>query len=519
MIETRIERAGVRITRRVHACPVRTCGGQKRGRHIHSSDNDKHESNVQRSSPIGQPEVGRSSRIERTVAIAAGAFSVVVFAAILASAPNTEPFTVPEPTQAQPAPERGDPALGQQLAEQAQQAAGSDPQATLRLLLAAHVVAPDRATHRIALAQAMLGAITPVKLVEAKLDAGGSITYAALSSDASFLVTSGAVGDGQVWQTGSTTGPARVRLAGNLNGTVTAAAAAGRLTRTNLLTAGDGGVSAWRAVAPISPVSFGTIAARADAVAVSGDATTAVTVEGTTATIWDVGILAPVAKATLPYDVPVTALAFSPGAGLVLAAGQADGGVTVHTINLSTSGTSKRSLAAGVGGPVDAVALSADSTTVAAVHQDGTLSVWDLRAQAPQPSGRAGAAAGPGSHRIWLSATGDYGFVADGAAAPALWSLADRHAPARMLVLPIGDSPAVPAMISADGQMVAFIDRNERVTLWNIKSSVDALADPIGRACQISKMTEQRWRQLVPDTAFANPCATPAPPSLGVDGA
>ncbi|MDT5024788.1 MAG: hypothetical protein QOE61_1214, partial [Micromonosporaceae bacterium] len=98
MIETRIKRAGVRITRRVHGRPVRTCGGQTVVDHIHPSDNDKHQSVVRGSSPIGQPRVGRAGRIERVVAIAAGAFSVVVFAAILASAPNTEPFTVPERT-------------------------------------------------------------------------------------------------------------------------------------------------------------------------------------------------------------------------------------------------------------------------------------------------------------------------------------------------------------------------------------------------------------------------------------
>ncbi len=192
--------------------PVRTCGGQTVADHIHPLDNDKPKSNVRGSVPIGQPGAGRPGRIERVVAVAAGAFSVVMLAAILASAPNTEPLVVPKQTQAQPVAERGDPVLGQQLAEQAQQAVGSDPQATLRLLLAAHAVAPDRATHRIALAQAMLGAITPVRLIEARLDAGGSITYAALSTDASFLVTSGSVG-GRVWQTGSTTGPARVRLA------------------------------------------------------------------------------------------------------------------------------------------------------------------------------------------------------------------------------------------------------------------------------------------------------------------
>jgi hypothetical protein len=87
-----------------------------------------------------------------------------------------------------------------------------------------------------------------------------------------------------------------------------------------------------------------------------------------------------------------------------------------------------------------------------------------------------------------------------------------------MMALPVGAVPAVPAMISADGQTVAFIDRDETLSLWNIEPLVDVLADPIGRACQLADMTQQRWRQLVPDGAFTNPCAPPAPPSLGVDG-
>jgi hypothetical protein len=82
----------------------------------------------------------------------------------------------------------------------------------------------------------------------------------------------------------------------------------------------------------------------------------------------------------------------------------------------------------------------------------------------------------------------------------------------------VGDNPAVPAMISADGATLAFIDRDETLSLWGIKSIVDALADPVGRACPLADMTEQRWRQMVPDRGFANPCAPPAPPSLGVDG-
>jgi hypothetical protein len=483
--------------------------------HIHPSDSDKLGLDGGNSSPARLSDTGRPGRIERMLAVAAGGLSVVVLAAILASAPDTGPVTLTEPPQTQSTPERGDPGLAQQLAERAGQTARSDPQAALRLLVAAHVVAPDRATHRIALAQAMLGAVTPVKLIETELDPGEPINFAALSSDASFMVTSGAAG-GQLWQTGWSAGPARVRPAGNLDDTVTAAAAAGTLTQTNLLTAGQGGVSVWRAAAPISAVSYGKIAARADAVAISADATTAVTVQAATATIWDVSAVGPAAKATLPYDAPVTALAFSPDSGLVLVAGRADGGVTMHSIDLSTSRTTKRTLS-GSGGPINAVALSADLSTAAAVDEDGTLSVWDLRSQSPQPSGQA-TAAGPGTHRVWLSATGDYGFVADTAAAPTLWSLADRRAPTRMLALPVGDNPAVPAMISADGQTVAFIDRYETLTLWNIKSVVDVLTDPLARACQTSDMTEQRWRQIVADKAFVNPCAPPALPSLRVDG-
>jgi hypothetical protein len=481
--------------------------------HIHISDRDDRQSTVRGSSPTGQPGVARRpGRIERAAAVVSLVLSFAVLAALFASEPTTVQPREPVRTQAGPAPERGDPVLAQNLADQV---SGADPQARLRLLLAAHVVAPDRATHRLALAQAMLGAIAPVRLIETRLDAGGSIGYAALSGDASFMITNGALG-GQVWQTGWTGGPAKVVLAGSLGGTVTSAAGAGTLARATLLVVGDGGVSAWRAAASTLPLRLGKMAARADAVAVSADATTAVTVEATTATIWDVGT-DPVAKATLPYDEPVTAMAFSPGAGLVLVAGHANGGVTVHTINLGTARTTKRTLASG-GGPVDAVALSADGSTVATIHQDGSLSVWDLRSGAPQPAGKAAAAAGPGPHRIWLSATGDYGFVADSAATPTLWSLADRRAPVRMLALAVGDRPAVPAMIAGDGATVAFIDRDETLSLWDIKSIVDALADPVGRACPLADMTEQRWRQMVPDGALANPCAPPARPTLGVDG-
>src|SRR4051794_23138613 len=84
--------------------------------YIHRSHSDQHDSNGRGSSQFERPGVRRPGRIERSVAVVAGAFSVVVLAAILASAPDPEPVTVPHETQVQPAPERGDPALGQRLA-------------------------------------------------------------------------------------------------------------------------------------------------------------------------------------------------------------------------------------------------------------------------------------------------------------------------------------------------------------------------------------------------------------------
>ena len=164
------------------------------------------------------------------------------------------------------------------------------------------------------------------------------------------------------------------------------------------------------------------------------------------------------------------------------------------------------------------MAVSADASRVAAVHQDGTLAVWDLRSQADQPIGVAAAAVGKGPHQLWLSPTGEYAFLADPVSAPALWSLAVGGTPARMLTLNVGADPAVPAMISFDGRIVASIDRAGVLSLWSLTPVVDVIADPTPRACQLADMTEQRWRQLVANPAWPNPCAPTPLPSLGVGG-
>src|SRR5690606_20501089 len=137
------------------------------------------------------------------------------------------------------------------------------------------------------------------------------------------------------------------------------------------------------------------------------------------------------AQATLTYDRPVTALSVAPGKDLVLAAGHEDGGVTLHTIDVDRSRTTRQVL--GGEGQVLAVSVSADASTLAALAQDGTLSVWDLRSDPAlptatdpaQPTGSASEAVAAGSSRVWLSATGDYAFIADTSGPPTLWSLAD----------------------------------------------------------------------------------------------
>jgi hypothetical protein len=455
--------------------------------------------------------VGRSKRI---IAVVAGVLSVVVLVALFASRPRAYEPGAPAPTQPAPVRERGDPVLAGQLAEQARRLSGQDPQGALRLLMAAHAVDPDSAVHRIALSEALLGAVQPVSLIQTKLDTGGPITYAAASSDASYLITSATTG--RLWQTGWITNPG-VRLAANLDTPVAAAAGAGTLSRTNLVVAGGGVVSHWRAATPVSAQRLGQLTPHADAVAVTADGATAVTVDATTATLWDVDAPDAEAKATLTYDKPVTTVTFATGTTLVLAAGHADGSVTVHTIDLDKQTTKKKTLTSGRG-PVDAVALSSDASTALGLHADGTMSVWDLKTASPEPVGTAAAVVAVGPRRVWLSATGDYAFIADATGPPVLWSLADRRLPSRMLVLPVGANPAVPAMISADGLIVVTIDRANALAIWDIKPFVGVLADPFARACQLAGLDNETWRRMVPNGAFTNPCVTTSLPSLKVDG-
>ncbi len=230
-----------------------------------------------------------TGRIERLVAVVVGLVSVASLGALAGTIPPVEGPSRPAPTQ--PPPGRGDPVLAQQLTEQARQASTQDPLHELRLLLSAHTVDPDNVNHRTALAERVLtwpDGVTAKADFQTTLDAGESITFAALSADASYLVTSGST-RAQIWQTAWIADPPRIQLAAELTAPVSAAAGVGELSRTNLVIVDAAGVSQWT-TANRAARHVGPLAARADTVAVTTarDRVAAVTVDGSTATLWDV---------------------------------------------------------------------------------------------------------------------------------------------------------------------------------------------------------------------------------------
>jgi hypothetical protein len=459
----------------------------------------------------------RPSRRLRIAALVFGALTIVIAVGLLVAPPDADPRVAPPSRQQSTATlERGDPVLAQHLADQA---TGTDVSSRIRLLLAAHVAAPDRALYRVGLAQLLLAGVTPTRVIEASVAGGGPITVAAINSDGSFLIT-GTSSGARVWQTARLAGPQQVRLAAGLGGPVLAASGAGSLTRTHFLTIGaDHAASAWSALSPDTVTSLGQLAPQAEAVAVAPDDDTVVTVTNGVASFWDLrGVgLPPHADIALPpYAKPVTVLAFAPGGGLVLAAGHGDGSVTVDTVDLDQQQAKQRDLTA-AGGRVDAVAISADASTMAALDVDGSLSVWDLRPQgAAVAEASRTAAAGSGAHRVWLGPTGDYAVISDTTGPPALWSLADPEHPSRIGDLPIGSDPAVPAMIGADGRTAVTIDAHARMTVWDLRPILGLLDDPTARACQIAAPDVEQWRQMLGNTPYPNPCTQPGLPTLSV---
>jgi WD40 repeat protein len=250
-----------------------------------------------------------------------------------------------------------------------------------------------------------------------------------------------------------------------------------------------------------------------DDAAVTSDANTAIVVRGTAGTVWD---LAPDMKprGTLSYSQPTTALAFAPR-GTVLAAGHGDGSITVHSIVLSQQSASERRLTSS-GGPVDAVAVSADASTTVAVHREGTISVWKLAPGSAEASATVPMAARSAPHRVWVTPAGDFAIVADATGRAELWSLVDTRHPADLAALVVGDG-AVPVVVSTNGATAIQIGHDNTLTMWNLRPVLDQVDRPINRACQLANLDHDHWRAIVPNEAFDTPCVSSRLPSLDKD--
>jgi WD40 repeat protein len=443
--------------------------------------------------------------------------SVVVLAVVFVADPRT-PFDTPARDVPDPvAAERGDPALAADLAQQAQ--AQTDEVRSLRLLLAAWVVAPDRAGYRLAVAGSILDRVEPQRLNGGDLG-GGSVRYGALSAGGAWLVID-RDGGGQLWQLRANAPVFRMTSA--VDSPIVSASAGEMPVQTKVLVSHGGGVDLWE-LAPTPSRSTGRrtrITDPADAVGVSYRADTAVTVSGTTATVWELRTGGARAVSSLSYDHPVTSVDLPPTTDLHVAAAHADGAVTVDRIDLHNS-TSVRQTLVGHSGPVAAATVSGNGKVAVAVGEDGELTVWltAITDAAPSatldPSGAVSTGlAGP--YRLWLSSDGSFALVAGASAPPSVWSLADPTRPARLHELPVGADPAVPAMFTYDGRSLVTIDRANTVTVWDTTAVVDTLENPLVRACEATAMTESVWREIVADRAFANPCpAVPGLPTIDV---
>ena len=446
--------------------------------------------------------------------LAGGLSALMLLAVVLSDPRGSAPSASSWPVPAAVIPtERGDPDLAEALLGRVD--AETDSQTALRLLVAAAVLAPDRATYRHRLARTVIDGVTPGTVTSGELGAGGPVVYAAMTANASAVVVD-RTGGGQVWRTRDVRGP-QVGPPVAIGGRVTAAAGSFGSAVPDLLVAGPDGVLTW--VASIGLARSGArLSESADLVAMAVRGDVGLTVSGHIATLWSPDMFRPRALATLSYDRTPTVVAFAPGNDLILAAGLDDGTVRVDHIDRSRTASERLDLA-GTGAPVRAVAVSADGSTVAGLDIDGALSVWRIaRARRGQPVAPAGTAAvgGQGPYGLWLSPSGDYAVVSDTQGQPALWSLADPSAPQRLLELAVGGEPAVPAMVSYDGHQLVTIDQANTLTVWDLSTIVDTLADPLPRACGMAGLTDELWRGLVPDPAYTNPCPQTGPPLLGL---
>jgi WD40 repeat protein len=354
--------------------------------------------------------------------------------------------------------------------------------------------------------------VQPAVTLRANLDVPEPITYAMTNPNGSYLLTSGTSQPAYVWSTRETgREEPTLGFVKALDAPVRGANAVGDLQKTTMVALADTSTaSTWLLISPGIASRRGQLAEAADTAAVTPDGNTAIVVTGTTATVWDL-VFGPTAKATLSYPLPTTVLAFAPQ-GTVLIAGHADGSVTVHTIELSRQSAGERHLTSEAG-PVDAVALSASASTALAVHRDGAISVWGLRATTVEATAMVSSAVDDGPHQAWLSPTGDFAIVSDASGRATLWSLVDAQHPNNLATLVTGDT-AVPVIISADGSTALQISRENTLIVWNLQPVLGVVANPTARACQLANLGHERWRAIVSNMAFNTPCLPPPLPAL-----
>ena len=339
------------------------------------------------------------------------------------------------------------------------------------------------------------------------------VTFAALSSDGSYVITSGDPNHpAYVWNTHQLWSDDPIlEYHSKLDGPIRQASAVGGLSKTTMITIDEAGQATLWLVSNVATYNQGRLATGVDGAVVTPDQNNAVTVSGTDATVWDV-VLDQKAQGTLSYPSPTTALSVAPR-GTALIAGHSDGSVTVHTINLQSQHADRQHLTADTHSPVDAVTLASNTAVALAAHQDGAITVWDLTKTGTNTAATVPAAVGPGQHQTWISTTGDFAMISDARGTTTLWSLVDRQSPTMLATVISGDA-TLPVTVSADASTALQVKQGNAVVLWNLQPVLGLVDDPTTRACQLAGFTHERWREIVPDPNLNTPCLPPPIPAL-----
>ncbi len=339
------------------------------------------------------------------------------------------------------------------------------------------------------------------------------VTFAALSSDGSYVITSGdPTHPAYVWNTHQLWSDDPIlEYHSKLDGPIRQASAVGGISKTTMVTIDEAGQATLWLVSNVATFNQARLATGVDWAVVTPDQNHAVTISGTEGTVWD-NELGQQPQGTLSYPSPTTALSVAPR-GTALIAGHGDGSVTVHNVNLQSKHADREHLTADAHSPVDAVSLAGNNAVALAAHQDGAITVWDLTKTGTNTGVTVPAAVGPGPHQTWMSTTGDFAMVSDAHGTTTLWSFVDRQSPT-MLATVISGEATLPVAVSADASTALQIKHDNAVVLWNLQPVLGLVDDPTARACQLAEFTHERWREIVPDPNLNTPCLPPPVPAL-----